>query len=196
MARARKDFDKLELALGLCKEALCTQGAEKEKAAAALQAVAAAEACPALRTLLDRPKVGVGVLLRGPEGSAFHSCYLAGKRLDSHGAGRFALPGGHLEANESWGECASRETEEECAVAVPAERFSFVGVTNDIMPDDKLHYITIFVRATLTAEDVARLKNMEPDKCEGWQWMSVAELSASALFIPLSNLIKSGALKE
>jgi 8-oxo-dGTP diphosphatase len=199
MARARKDFEKLEQALALCKGVLSTPAATPDGEGArlaALEALKAAEPCPALRTLLERPKVGVGVLLTGHKGSVNESKYLAGRRLDSHGAGRFALPGGHLEAGESWGECASREVAEECGVTIAADRFAFVGTTNDVMPEDKLHYITIFVKAELTEDEIGAICNPESDKCEGWSWMSVAELSASPLFIPLSNLIKSGALNE
>ena len=57
-------------------------------------------------TRKSRPAVGVGVvvLTNDDDGKVW-----AGRRKGSHGASKLALPGGHLELNESWDECARRE---------------------------------------------------------------------------------------
>jgi 8-oxo-dGTP diphosphatase len=69
-------------------------------------------------------RVGVGCLVK----SRFHpGCVLLGRRLGSHGANTFALPGGHLELGESWAECAAREVEEETNLTI--ENINFVHVT-------------------------------------------------------------------
>ena len=44
-------------------------------------------------------------------------------RLGSHGAGTYALPGGHLEMGESWEACAAREVLEETGLEVSGLRF-------------------------------------------------------------------------
>lgn len=53
-----------------------------------------------------RPKVGLGVCLLKDDKILF------GKRKGAHGGGSWCFPGGHLEFNETWEECARRETEE------------------------------------------------------------------------------------
>ncbi|KAI1811811.1 nudix domain-containing protein [Poronia punctata] len=142
------------------------------------------------------PRVGVAALIRNAEGAL-----LMGKRAGSHGAGSLAFPGGHLEMGESFFACAERETLEETGLKVNATRV--VAVTNDVFDPVSKHYITIFVLCVMTDPD-AEAKNMEPEKCEGWGWMSwekvrqccdhhddTAEVWAGKkCFLPIRNLIK------
>ena len=65
-------------------------------------------------------------------------------RKGSHGAGEYALPGGHLEVGESWEQCALREVLEETGLRLQRARFVFV--TNNLV-DSGAHYVTIFMRA-------------------------------------------------
>jgi 8-oxo-dGTP diphosphatase len=123
---------------------------------------------------------------------------LVGKRKGSHAAGLYSFPGGHLDFGETWVDCVLRELREECGelmtVAVrnfdPQRREFFV--TNDIMPDYGKHYITIFIVADwLNGEPL----NMEPDKCEGWEWVTLDELvtliddESCADWIPAEKLL-------
>jgi 8-oxo-dGTP diphosphatase len=126
------------------------------------------------------PRVGLGVILvRGGE-------VLLGQRKGSHGAGRWALPGGHLEFGESWEDCARREVLEETGLRVGALRF--VGATNDLMQDEGKHYITLFLRADdFSGEPEAK----EPNKCERWEWHPWDALPEPR-FLPLENLLRSG----
>ncbi|MFA5985887.1 MAG: NUDIX hydrolase [Parcubacteria group bacterium] len=128
----------------------------------------------------NRPKVGIGVLVL-KDGKV-----LFGKRKNAHGDGSWCFPGGHLEFNESWEECAARETLEETGLSI--KNVNFVAATNDIFPIEGKHYITIFMTAEYESGD---LQIMEPKKCEQWSWFDWTN-PPQPLFIPQQNLIKQG----
>ena len=135
-------------------------------------------------------RVGVGVLVKDPKDPTRVFC---GIRKGSHGAGKLALPGGHLEMFESWEDCASREVLEECNLELETPMFGHV--TNDPMPDEGKHYVTIFMLATCKATDpVQTLVNMEPHKCAGWDsysWKDLESWQAKGdLFGPLDLLVQ------
>lgn len=75
----------------------------------------------------------------------------------SHGAGTYALPGGHLEFGETFEECAHREVMEETGLKLTDVHFAWACNT---IYDEKAHYVTIFMRASLAevrpAESTAR----------------------------------------
>ncbi|CAM9228393.1 unnamed protein product, partial [Phaeothamnion confervicola] len=116
-------------------------------------------------------RVGVGVVVtcvrRHP------GCVLVGRRRGSHGAGMLALPGGHLEAGESWQDCALRELEEETGLCPPSASFGWV--TNDPECDGGGHYVTLFMQTDVSAQD-AEPELREPHKCDGWEWMPWSRL--------------------
>lgn len=124
------------------------------------------------------PKVGMGIFV-------FKDMkFLLGKRKNAHGAGEWALPGGHLEFNEELEDCARREVLEETGVEIKNIRFS--TITNDIFKKEGKHYITIFMLSDWKSGEA---KVMEPDKCEEWRWVSRNNLP-EPLFLPLDNLLK------
>ncbi|RLN48963.1 hypothetical protein BBJ29_009011 [Phytophthora kernoviae] len=130
-------------------------------------------------------RVGVGVLLMSKK---HPNCVLIGQRKGSHGEGKFALPGGHLEMYESWEECAIREVKEETDLDLT--RAKFATVTNDPMEDEGKHYITILMQAVV--DDEQAVKNMEPNKCEGWSWVPWTDLrSRDDMFTPLLHVTHS-----
>ncbi|GAB7330227.1 hypothetical protein MBLNU13_g01887t1 [Cladosporium sp. NU13] len=95
----------------------------------------------------DQVRVGVGAFILSSSSSSSSSTqnptFLIGKRLGSHGAGTYALPGGHLEFGESPEECAAREILEETGLQVKNVRF--LTATNDFLREEKKHYVTMFV---------------------------------------------------
>jgi 8-oxo-dGTP pyrophosphatase MutT (NUDIX family) len=113
------------------------------------------------------PRVGLAVFLVDDRGYV-----LIGKRKGAHGSGTLALPGGHLEWNESFEECATRELLEETGVEIKStsddeevgmaagggapegQGLKFLtalncrGITSGQgTSPDGLHYVTVFMRA-------------------------------------------------
>jgi len=151
------------------------------------------------------PKVRVGVgafVLESSNESTDNPRFLIGKRLNAHGAGSYALPGGHLEFGETPEECAARELLEETGLKVTNVRF--LTATNDFMPADNKHYITLFtVCVRENSSDVPEV--LEPDKCEAWEWVSwedmkkwvkidgeahEGEVLEKKLFLPCLNIVR------
>ncbi|KAH0837500.1 hypothetical protein AYO21_04991 [Fonsecaea monophora] len=86
------------------------------------------------------PRIGVAVFILHTDPKSQKPKFLLGKRLGSHGAGTWALPGGHLEFGESFEECAAREVREETGLDVGD--IEFLTATNDVMPFETSSSIT------------------------------------------------------
>lgn len=127
---------------------------------------------------MERPRIGVGVLIIDD------NKILLGQRKNAHGQGSWAPPGGHLEGGESWEGCAQREVLEETGLLL--DDICFLSVTNDIFLENNNHYVTIFMRALYKGGEI---KNLEPEKCEEWQWFSFDELPSN-LFLPFKNMLQ------
>ncbi len=128
----------------------------------------------------NRPAVGVAVIVIQNEK------VLLGKRLNSHGSGTWAFPGGHLECGESIEDCAKREVVEETGLSI--KNLQCATFTNDIFGEEKKHYVTLFV---VSEYDSGELQIKEPDKCENWVWFSWNEFP-EPLFLSLKNLLDQG----
>ena len=125
------------------------------------------------------PQVRVGVAVIVTRGDRI----LLGQRKGAHGAGTWALPGGHLEFGESLEACARREVFEETGLRIDGIRR--VDFTNDLFRAEGKHYVTLFVAADCGAgEPLLR----EPEKCARWEWFSGSSLPGP-LFLPLRNFV-------
>jgi 8-oxo-dGTP diphosphatase len=111
---------------------------------------------------------------------------LLGKRLNAHGKGTWAFPGGHLEFNETIDACARREVWEETGLRI--SNLMCGPYTNDIFRLEGKHYVTLF----LTAESESGTPRVrEPHKCREWRWVSWPP-AVRPLFLPITNLLKKG----
>lgn len=110
---------------------------------------------------------------------------LLGLRRRSHGAGTWAVPGGHVDFAESPESTAIREAYEECGIKIKKPKF--ITITNDVFELEKKHYITLWY----LAETSENPKSTAPEEIDDWQWFDVNQLP-QPLFLPLVNLIDSG----
>ena len=124
--------------------------------------------------------VGVGVLI------IRNDRVLLGERQGSHGAGTWALPGGHLEFGETVAQCAAREVREETGLRL--QSIEPAPYTNDFFEAQGKHCVTLFVLCT---DAIGKPATLEPEKCVRWAWFRWSELPAP-LFLPLQTLVESG----
>ncbi|XP_013414214.1 nucleotide triphosphate diphosphatase NUDT15 [Lingula anatina] len=133
-----------------------------------------------------RPKVGVGVIVTSPN---HPNCVIIGQRKGYKTGDLYALPGGHLEFGEEWNECAIREVQEETGLRLT--RVDFATVVNVVWREHNLHYVTLFMQGEV--ESGCEPKNLEPEKCEGWQWCDWDNFpSPEELFLPLKLVRQQG----
>src|SRR3989338_4122687 len=130
--------------------------------------------------ITPQTRVGLAVFIKKANKIAI------GLRRGPHGGDTWGLPGGHLEYNESFTECARRETTEETGLEIDNIRFGHL--TNDFFTETSKHYVTIFMVADYKNGE---LEVREPNKCKEWRWFGWDELP-SPLFLPFQNLLKDG----
>lgn len=127
---------------------------------------------------------------------------LLGRRKDS---GLYGLPGGWLEKYEDWNACASRELKEETGLSFSSTRFFSMETLNCKRPESNYHAISLIMYSEIEEQEKLEIKNMEPDKCEKWLWVSLEQLrnKINNLFYPLQdflnkypNLISINELKQ
>lgn len=124
------------------------------------------------------PRIGVAVIV------VKSGRVLLGKRKGAHGAGTWALPGGHLAYGESIEACAHREVMEETGLSIrDLKRGPY---TNDTFSKEQKHYVTLFIISCYASGQV-HIK--EPDKCEAWEWFYWDQLPQPR-FLSLENLLR------
>ena len=128
------------------------------------------------------PKVGVGVIVI-KDGKV-----LMGKRINTHEENTWSLPGGKLEFNETWEECAARECFEETGVRIKSP--VFWSATNDIMREEGKHYITLYMKGEYESGVASTI---ELNKFIEVGWYDLDNIP-SPRFSPMNNLLKNRGL--
>lgn len=124
------------------------------------------------------PRVGIAVVV------VRKGLILLGQRKGGYASGEWAFPGGKLELQESWVECAHREVQEETGLRVQIAKEP-ISMSNDIWSGQR-HYVTIYMAAR-SAQGEAKVT--EPDKCVSWAWFRPNTLP-EPMFLPLRNFLK------
>jgi 8-oxo-dGTP diphosphatase len=116
----------------------------------------------------EKPRHAVGVSVLLVEDGRL----LLGRRKGNTAAGMLSTPGGRLELAEQPLYCAVREFYEETGARIHSDDLKVMDVKKLSRFDD--HYIMFYVLAT---EHTGTIKNIEPDKCEGWHWYTGFDLT-------------------
>lgn len=128
---------------------------------------------------MDRPAIGTAVWVR-KEGKL-----LLGLRTKERGYGTWAVPGGHLEMNETLEECIAREAQEEASVDI--ENITFATFTEHIANEHKAHYVTFVFVADWKNGDVTP----DPSEFESLEWFDWNNLP-QPLFVPTRLFVEKG----
>ncbi len=133
------------------------------------------------------PGIGVGVFI------LHQNRILLGQRKDS---GLFGLPGGWLEMGETWEDCASRELNEETGLDMSPECFKHISTMNCKCLSERFHNVSLVMLAEIPQDEFFRVRNREPKKCLGWEWVDFDCLrnNAHKLFLPLKEFLGENTL--
>lgn len=110
-----------------------------------------------------------------------------GKRGNVYGSGTWALPGGHLEHMERADECLARELQEEIGVTVDPATFTLIALTDDVQPENGVHYIHITYRVDL-GDQIPVI--CEPDICAEWKWFDLDKMPEH-IFAPHKKIFET-----
>ena len=102
------------------------------------------------------------------------------------------MPGGWLEKYEEWEECAARELKEEANLSLEKSRFYHIDTYNCIsLENNNYHSISLIIYAEIQSKEIKLIRNLEPKKCEKWEWMSIDEMrdKINELFYPLKQFL-------
>ncbi len=100
--------------------------------------------------------------------------------------GKYALPGGHVEANEEIRNAMIREAKEEIGIHLDLQDIQLYKVMNRKVSENQ-EYIDFIFKANQWTGDIT---NEEEDKCEEIKWVDMNEIPENTLnYIP--KMLKS-----
>lgn len=114
-----------------------------------------------------------------------HGEVLLGRRKSALAQGLLSVPGGWMDMGELAEDAAIRELEEETGLRYPDTISAplFYGVTSSLINSGpgteekqcQTHYFFCW------AKDDAEAKLTEPEKCEGWEWLTLPQIESSEM---------------
>ncbi len=116
---------------------------------------------------MQTPKIGIGVIIQNDNG-----LILVGKRKNTH-APYYSIPGGKLDIGETFESAAIREVQEETGLVIQSPKVHCVTNNMQTYEESGEHYVSVNLFCD-TFTGSPRL--MEPDKCEGWEWVNPEQL--------------------
>jgi len=129
----------------------------------------------------NRPYVAVNaVIFKNINGKQY---LLLGKRKNVAGHNHFYLPGGHIKTGEKIYKALIREVKEETGLDIIPEKFLWIEENFE-----EPHHITFYYQARLKNEN-QKPKNLEPQKCYGWDFYPV-DNPPKPLWLSLKNFLK------
>jgi 8-oxo-dGTP diphosphatase len=109
------------------------------------------------------------------------------KRKGSHGAGTWALLGGHIEFGQTVAEAAFMEVRQEAGIDIEATHVRYGGWSEAIFLEEDKHYISVICAAYMQPH--CEPKIMEPDKCEEIRWVKIDGPYPEPMFKPLARYL-------
>ncbi len=122
---------------------------------------------------IDYIGVGVGAIIINKDKKIF--CNKRGQKAKNE-KGKWDMPGGGVEFNETLEDAAVREIMEEHGFII--EPIELLGVTNHILKDEGQHWVApSFISKIKSGEP----KILEPEKCEEIGWFTMEEIKTMDL---------------
>ena len=118
---------------------------------------------------MEKQKIGVPIVVVNERSEV-----LMGKRKGVYGDGHYGMPGGRIELAESIEQTAIRELREETGLELTG--CEYIGVVRELQAD--YNFIHFGVAAKGYRGEVT---NVEPDKCEGWEWHPLGNLPSNIM---------------
>lgn len=113
--------------------------------------------------------IGTAIIVLNKKGEI-----LMGKRGNVYGAGFYGMPGGRIELKEPVIDTVKRELMEE--TGLNTEHADFMGIVRELQGDYNFIHFGFLVK-----DFPGDPQNKEPEKCEGWEWISLDKLPESIL---------------
>jgi mutator protein MutT len=125
----------------------------------------------------------VQIVVRNPQGEILVCQRGPGSRFEQ---GKWNLPGGHLEMNESLEECAVRECREETGVTIDKKRLRFIGINSNPEDNPRQKVVVTYVADT----DTSQPTSADGDEIAAVRWIKDVD-SLDWAFPTQKNLLDS-----